>query len=159
MSLAEAFRRVLDSQGTFHDDQREVLAADGPRRLVCRLCDLDRLACGLQALRLETAELADASIERLRSLGEALSGRLTYLLEPIAPIEVDAESCTVQLRSSPPHREDDQTSYYELVVRRGGSIGLQRFRAASGQQREPIAAQLTREVLLRLVGDLDAVLD
>jgi hypothetical protein len=80
-------------------------------------------------------------------------------MEPIAPIELDAASCIVQLRSNPPQRDDDGRSYYELIVRRGGEIALVRYRKENGNARRQISATVTREVLLRLVGDFCAVLD
>jgi hypothetical protein len=79
-------------------------------------------------------------------------------MEPISPIELDAAACVVQLRSTPPQKDDDGRSYYELMVRRGGEISLRRFRKEPGMSRQPIAANMTREVLLRLVGDFCAVL-
>ena len=80
-------------------------------------------------------------------------------MEPISPIEIDAQGCVVQLRSNPPQRDDDGRSYYELLVRRGGEIALARYRKENGDARQPIAATVTREVLLRLVGDFCAVLE
>jgi hypothetical protein len=94
----------------------------------------------------------------LERIGKSLSDRLTYLMEPIAPIEIDAQACVVQLRSNPPQRDDDGRSYYELTVRRGGQIALVRFRKDTGATRQQIPATVTREVLLRLVGDFCAVL-
>jgi hypothetical protein len=64
-----------------------------------------------------------------------------------------------QLRSSPPQRDDDGRSYYELTVRRGGEISLCRYRKEPGAARVQIPATVTREVLLRLVDDFEAVLD
>jgi hypothetical protein len=65
----------------------------------------------------------------------------------------------VQLRSNPPQRDDDGRTYYELLVRRGGEIALTRYRKENGAARRPIAATVTREVLLRLVADFSAALD
>jgi hypothetical protein len=81
-------------------------------------------------------------------------------MEPIAPIEIDEAACVMQLRSNPPQRDDDGRSYYELLVRRGGEITLARYRKENGAGgRRQIAANVTREVLLRLVGDFCAVLE
>ena len=55
-------------------------------------------------------------------------------MEPICPIEIDADACVVQLRSNPPHRDDDGRSYYELMVRRGGEIALSRYRKENWQR-------------------------
>ena len=136
-----------------------VAANDGPRQLSCDVVERNSLAVSFNSLRLDTAELASADAPRLERIGKALAARLTYLMEPIAPIEVDAGACTVQLRSSPPQRDDDGRSYYELMVRRGGEITLARYRKENGDARRQIAATVTREVLLRLVGDFCAVLE
>jgi hypothetical protein len=128
--------------------------ADGSDRLAAELLSVDRLGCEFTHLTLHTPSLAGASAERLQALAKSLAGRLTYLLEPISPIETDAEGCTVQMRSNPPQRGDDGTSYYELLVRRGGELDLRRWRKAPGGTRTPLAATVTREVFVRLVGDL-----
>ena len=109
-----------------------------------------------RGLRIEVAALR--APERLERMAKALSERLTYLMEPIRPIEIDADACVAQLRSSPPQRDDDGRSYYELTVRRGGEISLCRFRKEPGTPRQNIAANVTREVLLRLADDFEAVL-
>jgi hypothetical protein len=130
---------------------------DGPRRLSCELASVDKLACEFQHLTLHTPALADASTERLQKLAADLAGRLTYLLEPIHPIETDAQGCVVQMRSNPPQRGDDGTCYYELLVRRGGELSLRRWKKLAGGTRTPLSCTVTREVLLRLIGDLAAV--
>ena len=136
-----------------------VAVEDSPRQLTCEIVERDSLAVSFKHLRLATSELASASVTDLERIGKALSERLTYLMEPIAPIELDAEECIVQLRSKPPQRDDDGRSYYELVVRRGGEIALVRYRKENGDARRQIPATVTREVLLRLVSDFCAVLD
>ncbi len=90
-------------------------------------------------------------------MAENLSQRLTYLLEPVSPIETDAEGCTVQLRSNPPQKEADRTSYYELLVSRAGEMSLCRWTRAAKSTRDLVPAQITREVLLRLASDFAAV--
>ncbi len=129
-----------------------------PRQLVCEVVERNALAISFSSLRLSTTELANSTVADLERLGKSLSSRLTYLMEPISPIELDPAACVVQLRSNPPQQDDDGRSYYELMVRRGGEISLRRFRKEPGASRQPIAANVTREVLLRLVGDFCAVL-
>lgn len=135
----------------------ELAVTDGPRRLTSTLTTIDSLACELTHLTLRTPALAGASTERLQDVAKQLAGRLTYLLEPIQPIECDAEGCVVQLRSNPPQRGDDGTSYYELLVRRGGELSLRRWKKATSGARSALPCTVTREVLLRLIGDLVAV--
>ena len=75
----------------------------------------------------------------------------------LSPIETDAQGCIVQMRSNPPQKESDRTSYYELLVSRTGELSLARYSRAAGQEREVIPAQVTREVLARLVDDFSSV--
>lgn len=130
-----------------------------PRELTCETVERNPLAVSFNKLRLATFELSDAKAVDLEHIGKALAGRLTYLMEPIAPIEFDAHECVLQLRSSPPQRDDDGRSYYELMIRRGGEIALARYRKENGGARKQVAATVTREVLLRLVSDFCAVLE
>ena len=151
---AEAALAALISRGPGPHTLR---AKDGATALECELTALDTLACAFTRLTVRTDALADASMEKLKRTAESLSKRLTYLLEPIAPIESDAEQCLVQLRSAPPEREDGKSTYYELIIRRGGEVSLCRYLKSADATREIIPAQVTREVLLRLIGDLSVV--
>src|SRR3954469_3424003 len=157
MKLQNQFEQELLNSGG--GGPAMVAVHDSPRHLTCDVVERNSLAVSFNQLRLATDELASADAAKLERIGKALAGRLTYLMEPIAPIEIDAAACVVQLRSSPPHRDDDGRSYYELTVRRGGEIALARFRKENGGARQQIAATVTREVLLRLVGDFTAVLE
>jgi hypothetical protein len=108
------------------------------------------LAVAFHTLRVATPELAGATSAGLERIAKALSERLTYLMEPIRPIELDAGACVAQLRSSLPQRDDDGRSYYELVVRRRGEILLCRFRKEPATPRQQIPATVTGEALLRV---------
>lgn len=129
----------------------------GNARLRCDLVALDTLACAFDALRVQIDALAAADLEKLKKVSQKVSDRLTYLLEAIATIESDKESCTVMLRSKQPQKSSDGTSYYELLVRKGGELFLARYRQAPGMARERIACNVTREVFGRLVDDLSMV--
>jgi hypothetical protein len=151
MKLQQQFEQELSKLGS--GGSTNVLVDADPRHLTCDIVERNSLAVSFNRLRLETAELAAADAATLERIGKALSARLTYLMEPIAPIEIDQAACVVQLRSNPPQRDDDGRSYYELLVRRGGEIALVRYRKENGDARRQIPATLTREVLTRLVGD------
>jgi hypothetical protein len=156
MTLRTQFEHELNQLGA--GGAATVDTTSGNRRLTCDLVERNSLAVAFQALRVATPELATTTSTELERMAKALSERLTYLMEPIRPIEIDADACIAQLRSSPPQRDDDGRSYYELTVRRGGEIALARYRKESGTPREQIAAHVTREVLLRLADDFEAVL-
>lgn len=153
MSLVQQAKDAL--QRAAAPDKLDV--TEGRQRLTAELAAVDSLAVGFTSFTLATDALVAATPDALARLGEKLSARLTYLLEPISPIEIDREGCVLQMRSSPPQRDDDQTTYYELTLRRGGSLSLSRFSKAPGDVRQQIPATVTREVFLRLVADFAAV--
>ncbi len=130
---------------------------EGGQRLECRLITVDAMSCAFDQFAVTADSLAGSSIEDLKKVGEALSTRLNYLLEPISPIEIDSEGCHVQLRSSPPQKDDDGTKYYELVVSHDGIMSLVRYSKSSGSPRQTIPAEVTHEVWTRLVDDFSAV--
>ncbi|QDU95502.1 hypothetical protein [Lignipirellula cremea] len=117
---------------------------------------VDTLACAFLRFALETSRLHTATIDELKTVSESLSQRLTYLLEPISAIEIDAAGCTVQMRSTPPQKEENGPTYYELTVHRDG-LSLCRYQKGSGP-RQRIPAQVTREVLARLASDFIGVI-
>ena len=157
MSLKAKLADHLTVIGPFATGEQLCQIDDGPQHLECHLTALDTLACAFKRLALRSPAIASQSVEGLKKTAEQLAARLTYLLEPISPIEVDAAGCVVQLRSNPPQKEADRTSYYELLVTRAGEISLCRYSRAGKQGREMIPAQVTREVLLRLVADFSNV--
>ena len=119
---------------------------------------IDTIGCAFESLSLNSSKLATATLDELKKLSVQLTAKLSYLLEPISLIEADAHSSTVQLRSSPPQQGEDGRSYYELVVAKGGHLRLCRFFKATGQPRQIIPAQVTRQVFARLGEDFTAVM-
>ncbi len=159
MNLKETIDRELDRLAGGSDSTCVLSVDTTSGRLESEITALDSIGCAFQTFQLTTDRLADASIEHLQKLSEQLSQQLSYLLEPITPIEVDTDRCIVQMRSSPPAKDDDATSYYELNVCRGGDLSLRRYSKTPGQMRQIVPAQVTREVFCRLAADFDAVLN
>jgi hypothetical protein len=124
--------------------------------LTANLETIDQLACSFTLLQLQADKIASATIDELAAVATDLSGRLSYLLESISPVEIDRDMCIVQLRSNPPEQNDQGTFYYELIVRRG-TIELCRYQKSPGNVRQTVAATVTREVLERLGEDFVAV--
>ena len=140
------------------------LSSTGPHSLRLTLRDgtldatltqIDQLACAFEHFSYKVDKLANATVDQLKDVANTLSTRLSYLLESISPIEIDNDTCVVQMRSNPPQKDDDGTRYYELVVARG-ELTLCRFSRPSGQQRRIVAANVTREVFERLAEDFVA---
>lgn len=153
MTAAEQLIQQLSRPGI---DGAVIHAADGGDRLIARVDQAGPLAMSCWELRLETARLAGAPMDRVKRVAESVTRRVTYLLEPIHPIETDAEACVVQLRSTKPDDRGGVRSYYEILVRTGGSVSLRRYEAARGQLRQAVAMNLTHEIVARLADDFVA---
>lgn len=154
MSLTHAFNTALQALPSPLGGGQTVAVTAQDCTLRAELTALDSLGCAVRTLIWETDRLADATPAKLTAIGQALAQKVSYLLEPLGPLELDAESCTLQMRSIPPGTDPSGgKSYYELVVTRGGSARLQRYSTLSGN-RAPMDAVFTREVLLRLIGDV-----
>ena len=153
-NVVEAFREKLDR---LTDGKPGVVAVDHQGHLLrCELAGASPLACTFTQLSYQTDALAGVTVEELSRISRWLAARVTYLLEPLAPVELDSSEGVVQMRSTPPQQQDDETNYYELVIRQGGQVAITRFQQRGGGARQNVPATLTREVLLRLVGDLVA---
>jgi hypothetical protein len=157
MTLKGQLQQTLASLPLFSSGEHLLEISHDGQELQCQLVALDSLACSFNKLALRCEKLAAMSLDQLKRAAEQLSSRLTYLLEPISPIEIDAHGCVVQMRSNPPQKDADLTSYYELLVSRSGELSLCRFSRAPGGQRQIIPAQVTREVLVRLAADFSAI--
>lgn len=156
MSLQQALKTALAGLAPPAGAAQLVEVQDRDERLACELTELNALACAMLRLSVRSDRLAAMSVQQLQQVAQRLAERIHYLLEPIHPIEIDREQCVVQMRSRPPQTDDDGTRYYELTVSRGEGISLRRYARQGGARREPIPAQLTLEVLVRLAGDFSA---
>lgn len=150
MSLVEQLSQRLDRPGI---DGANIVVRDVGDQLLVRVDQAGPLAATVWELRLTTDRLAGASIERVREIAEEITCRVTYLLEPIQPIESDSEACVVQLRSTKPDEQQGVKSYYEALVKTGGTISLQRYESQPGSIRSAIAMTLTKEIICRLADD------
>ncbi len=159
MSLRDLLKHELSSTPSFDAGSQAISVHEGSQTLYVELVELDTLACTFHRFALQTSSLSHATVDQLTSISDRLSKKLGYLLETIGAVETDAEHCVVQMRSVPPHKDDDGTSYYELLVRRGGELSLCRYRKTSGNTRQIIPAHVTREVLLRLAADFSAAMN
>jgi hypothetical protein len=150
---------LAELQAIIGQSNQLVVVADGPRTVRGAIDRCEALAVGASEFVLESSELSGVDVAKLESASRSLCGRVNYLLEPIAPIETDADSCTVQMRSNPPLAGDTGTIYYELLLRRGGSIELARYEKQPSAPRVRVAATLTHEVIGRLIEDFNATVE
>ena len=158
MTVKAAVTRELAGWPTFQDGERTLVVQDDAQSATCRLVALDNIGCAFLSLAVHADVSSPRELADLKGAAERLADRLNYLLEPVSPIEVDSEGCTVQMRSSPPQKDDDGTSYYELLITRAGELSLSRYQRSAGAERRQVPAHVTREVLLRLVHDFAAAL-
>ena len=152
-NLKTQAQSALEQVGTHADIPYRLECETKGQRLQAEIVALDTLACAFQFLGVELNALAAAPVTTLKQVAEQLSRRLTYLLEPITAVEIDADQCAIQLRSNPPQKDDNGASYYELLVKKGGLVSLSRYKKEPREARRLIPAQVTREVFLRLVDD------
>jgi hypothetical protein len=126
-------------------------------RLALILTDRGPVGLAFDGLDFVAARASSFSSDTLRAWGNTLAARLTYLMEPLVVLEVDAEVGEAKLRSVNPTSRDDQRSYYEVCLRRDGSLKLSRWTFdRETRKRERVASQMTFEVLERLVDDIVA---
>jgi hypothetical protein len=118
---------------------------------------VDAFSCAFESLTLHVPSLVGNESGALQTWANALSSRVTYLLENIGPIEIDQLSSQVLIRSTPPDRTDTGTRFYEVLLsaQANGTFLLRRYRAESGQPgRESVDIHLTHETLHKLIRDL-----
>lgn len=118
---------------------------------------VDALSCAFESLTLHVPSLVGNESGAIQAWADALSERVTYLLENIGPIEIDRQSSQVLIRSTPPDRTSTGTQFYQVLLsaQTNGTFLLRRYRAESGQPgRESVDIHLTHETLQKLVGDL-----
>lgn len=122
------------------------------------LTAVEQLSCSLSALRLTPPANANLDMATLEDWAKDLSGRLTYLLENVSPIEIDPTSQQILVRSSQPSQQGKKKEYYEMLlsVDPQGCLTLGRYQISGNQSnRTPVDLVFTREVLVRLMNDLE----
>ncbi len=156
MNLQAEFSRQLDSLLQAGQRQKRVEVTWNTDVIKMALVELDSIGCAFTEIEYSGTHLESLSPPQLRRLGRRLAEKVNYLMEPIRAIEFDLEESTLQLRSERPQQHDSGRRYYEILAR-PASLHLCRYEKATGMKRQRVPAQLTREVLLRLVGDLESI--
>jgi len=153
MSLGTRLREVLAP--LTGSEPQTVRLTDAEQQLEVDLASVDRLSCAIREIRLTLPELAGQPFERLTAWADRLCQRITYLMERLAPLEVFPQESEVLVRSSPPDRRPGRIDYYEVLIRDGGRLAVQRYRRAQeSDTRERIDWHLTHDMAERLVDDL-----
>jgi hypothetical protein len=157
MSLSRKIAAALDENTKVHAPPCEVAVEEGPHRLALDLTALDSVGVAFASLEFATTGRPEWSSEDLRAWGERLAGRVTYLMEPLKVLEVDAAGGEVHIRSQSPTARADQRSFYEVRLSKQGTLRMERSTFdETSRRRRRVPCQLTREVLERLADDLAA---
>ena len=118
---------------------------------------VDSMSCAFESLSLQVPQLVGHEVQLLNQWAEALSKRVTYLLEHIGPIEIDPSGNQVLIRSTPPDLSQGTRHFYEVLLsaQANGTFLLRRFQSETGQSgRKPVDILLTNPTLEKLVRDL-----
>jgi hypothetical protein len=157
MSLSRKIAAALDENTKAYVLPCTVTVEESPHRLTLNLTALDTVGLGFTALEFATTSRTELSSKALKSWGDRLASRVTYLMEPLKVLEIDAGGGEVQLRSQSPTPRAEQRGYYEMRLFRNGSLRMERFVFDDAtRQRRQTPCQLTIEVLERLSDDIAA---
>jgi hypothetical protein len=157
MSLSQKIAAALDENTRAYNLPCAVTVEDGPNRLTLNLKALDSVGVAFDSLEFVATDRNDWSSEALNAWGERLAARVTYLLEPLKVLEIDAGGGEVQIRSQSPSARADQRGFYEVRLFRNGSLRMERYVFADAtRQRQRTSCQFTREVVERLADDIAA---
>jgi len=157
MSLSQKIAAALDENTRAYNLPCAVTVEDGPNRLTLNMNALDTVGVAFDSLEFVATDRTEWSSEALNAWGSRLAARVTYLLEPLKVLEIDAGGGEVQIRSQAPTARADQRGFYEVRLFRNGSLQMERyvFNDAT-RQRQRTSCQLTREVVERLADDIAA---
>lgn len=159
MNITTTLSAELKSLVGLHTSQPATVSISGPDgvELAFDLVAVDTMSCSLRELRVQAPALRNSPTDVLKKWADALSQRITYLMENIGPLEVDPDSGEVLIRSTPPDKQSDGTRYYEIVLaaQANNSFSLRRYRSSKGTPgREQVDIQTTHELLQKLAGDV-----
>src|SRR6185312_5443535 len=99
MSLSQKIAAALEARPDNGALPCNVTAEDEAHRLSIHLTALGPVGLAFSTLNFATHSTAERTPEVLRSWGERLSSRVTYLMEPLVVLEQDPLGGEVELRS------------------------------------------------------------
>jgi len=136
MSLSKKIAAALDENTKAYVLPCTVAVEDGPNRLTLHLTALDAVGLAFTALEFATTSRTEWSSEALKEWGDRLSSRVTYLMEPLKVLEIDAGGGEVQI----PARVQPLAPTNEATTRCACSAGTACGWNASPSTRPPASA-------------------
>jgi hypothetical protein len=162
--ITERLRRLADGDRTVLEASAENrLVLDQPLRAKLEFSDYDRYSLTLRELTLGAAGGAPNDARAYLSATAAeVARRLSFLEEPLAVWELDGAERMAQLRSSPPQREGDAVTYWEVTLWAGDEPGARavRYQWSPGMaEREVLAYPATFALIARIADGLAGALE
>jgi hypothetical protein len=144
-------QRIIEELRTTPSGQAaEICAFDEKLWVEVELADSGRLGCLLDRLDVQPGGGCHLNIDPVR-----MTQKITYLEEELEIIEVEGQGGRTILRSAPPRKEDQITSFFEMVLDPAKGLSLLRYRYDPDMgERTPVSVPLARDTLERLVDDL-----
>ena len=102
MSLSKKIAAALDENTKAYVLPCTVTVEESPNRLTLHLTALDTVGVAFSSLEFATTSRTEWSSEALKEWGDRLASRITYLMEPLKVLEIDAGGGEVQIRSQSP---------------------------------------------------------
>jgi hypothetical protein len=160
MSLSQKIAAELASRAASGAPGPAVLAADEPpHRMDIAARQVSMIGAEIDVLDFWADRPAqpDRTISELQQWADRLAATITYLMEPLVVIEIDAQGVEVEMRSQAPTVRQGLKAYYEARLDRSGHLRITRrgFDQATRMTAD-VPFQLTGEVLERLADDLVA---
>jgi hypothetical protein len=162
--IAEQLRRLADGDQALLEAAAEntLLVQNAPLRATLEFSDYDRYSLTLRALTVGAGNSAMDDVRAYLSATAAeIARRLSFLEEPLAVWELDGGERAAQLRSSPPQREGDAVTYWEVTLWAGDEPGARavRYQWSPGMaEREVLAYPATFALVARMADGLAAAL-
>ncbi|MFO0944484.1 MAG: hypothetical protein U1D30_00840 [Planctomycetota bacterium] len=158
MHLSESIRRGVQHRAPFHDHVEQIIASDSGLTVRCDVSSAERLGCAMTQLELVEVAPDALTIEELDARAEKICSKVTYLLEPLRKIELDAQTKAVLLRSKQPKQIGPKVCYYEILADAKRRTSLKRY-CFDPELRKRFAVEflLTSDQLELLVDDLIVV--
>jgi hypothetical protein len=120
----------------------------------------DSMSCSCREIRMRVPKLNGVAADVLKKWAQDLCARITYLMEPLGPLEIDVDARQVLIRSKSPDKRDSATTFYEVLLQSQGAgvFTLRRYRRADAGPREHVDLRTTHELLEKLADDLVATI-
>jgi hypothetical protein len=150
-------RKIDDAVRHFTTPGEVVLDLDDGGSLSLSLTEAGPVGVAFTELHYTCGDRSERSPEAQRAWADRLAARVTYLMEPLVVVEHDREGGAVDIRSKAPSVRPDRRTYYEIRLRRDGTLTMARVAYdEAARRRNPVPCQMTLEALERLADDLAA---